>query len=327
MVLYLDDNDVHTLLPMEACLRVIEDLFGQEGEGLVENRTRQHIWLPGGGFHRLMMGAAFGFNAFGLKTYAARGRGTGGRGPRYLVLLYDFESGGLSAIVEARRLGELRTGAAAGVATKYLARPDATSVGMIGTGREARAQLEAMCGVRPVTQVKAFSRTAERREGFAKEMSGKLGVEVTPVDSAVECVRGADIVVTITSSNTPVLEGAWLEPGMHVNAIGATSLFRRELDEDAITHAGVIVVENLEHTQHECGELIYAAERGSLRWSQVVELSRIVSGQAPGRRDAEEITLFDSLGVAAEDVAGAAFVLQQARERGMGKEVPIPDIL
>ncbi len=223
-------------------------------------------------------------------------------------------------------LGELRTGAVAALATKYMAKAEAASIGIIGTGREGRAQLEAMCTVRPIRSVKAYSRTEERRNGFATEMSGKLGIEVTPVGTAVECVRDADIVITITSTSTPVLEGAWLQPGMHINAIGATSLIRRELDEDAIRRSERIVVESREQAQEECGELIYASERGLLRWHRVHELSQIVSGAVPGRAGPDEITLFDSLGVASEDVAAAAYVLQKARERNMGREVDIPEM-
>lgn len=325
-MLYLSNEDVNTLLPMKHCLQVMDDLFRQEADGLVENRARQTVQLRagggwgGGGFHRLMMGAAFGFGAFGYKSYTPSRPG----GMRYYVVLHDLETGALSAFVEAKRLGELRTGAAAGIATKYLARPDAIRVAMIGTGREARAQLEAMCGVRPIRRVKAFSRTAERREAFAKEMSAKLEIEVVPVESGQECVREADIVVTITSASTPVLEGAWLEPGMHVNAVGATSVIRREIDEEAVKRAGCIVVESREQAQDECGELIFAAERGLLRWNRVLELSQVVSGSAPGRQSAEEITLFDSLGIAAEDVAAAAYAVQRARERGLGREIDIP---
>jgi ornithine cyclodeaminase/alanine dehydrogenase-like protein (mu-crystallin family) len=324
-MLYLDDNDVDTLLPMKDCLEVIETLFRQESEGLVENRPRQTVQVRYG-FHRAMMGAAFGFNAFGLKTYTPSRLPDGRGGMRYLVLLYDFPTGALSAIVEARRLGELRTGAAAGVATKYLARPDAETVGMIGTGREARAQLDAMCGVRPVKRVRAYSRTPERREAFAQEMSARFGIEVTAVASGEEAVRGADIVVTITSTNTPVLEGAWLQPGTHLNAVGATSIARREIDEEAVRRADRVVVESREQAQQECGELIYAAERGMLRWNRVLELGQVVGGEAGRRTGADEITLFDSLGVGSEDVAAAACVLQRARERGMGREVPIPEI-
>jgi ornithine cyclodeaminase/alanine dehydrogenase-like protein (mu-crystallin family) len=319
-MLYLSDADVNDLLPMKDCVDVMERLYLQEAEGLVENKPRQTVQLQQG-FHRLMMGAAYGFGAFGFKSYTPSRPG----GMRYYVVLHDLATGALSAIVEAKRLGELRTGAAAGLATKYMAREDATSIGIIGTGREARAQIAAMCAVRPIRSVRAFSRSAERREAFAKEMSAAYDINVTPVESAQEVVRGADIVITITSANSPVLEGAWLEPGQHLNAVGATSIARREIDEEVVKRAGVVVVENREQAQDECGELIFASERGALRWNRVHELATVVSGATKGRTSPEEITLFDSLGVASEDVAAASVVLQRAREQGRGVSVPIPE--
>ena len=325
-MLYLSNEDINALLPMRECIQVLEDVFRQEAEGLVENRARQTVQLESGGgtggFHRLMMGAAFGSGAFGFKSYTPSRPG----GMRYYVLLHDLKTGALSAFVEAKRLGELRTGGVAGLATKYMSRPDASCVGIIGTGREARAQIDAMCCVRPIKQVKAYSRNTERREAFAREMSVKHKIEVVPVESGAECVRDVDIVITITSASSPVLEGAWLQSGMHVNAIGATSLIRRELDEEAVRRSQRIVVESLEQARDECGELIYAAERGILRWHRVLELSQVVSGAAPGRASADEITLFDSLGVASEDVAIAAYVLEKARSQGRGREIDIPEM-
>jgi ornithine cyclodeaminase/alanine dehydrogenase-like protein (mu-crystallin family) len=243
---------------------------------------------------------------------------------RYYVLLHDLATGALTAFVEAKRLGELRTGAVSGLATKYMARADASRVGIIGTGREARAQIDAMVAVRPIQLVKAFSRGAEHREAFAKEIATRHNMEVVPVDTAAEAIRDTDIVITITSASAPVLQGDWLEPGQHLNAIGATSLIRREIDDTAVRRSDRIVVESREQAQIECGELIYAAERGLLRWHRVHELSQVVSGVTPGRTNADEITLFDSLGVASEDVATASYVLKKAREQGRGREVDIP---
>jgi ornithine cyclodeaminase/alanine dehydrogenase-like protein (mu-crystallin family) len=184
-----------------------------------------------------------------------------------------------------------------------------------------------MLQVRPIKTARCYSRSAEKREAFAAEMSAKFGVPVEPVESGAACVAGMDVVCTITSANDPVLKGEWLEPGMHLNAIGATSLYRREVDEQAVKRSGTIVVENRDQAKHECGELIYAAERGILRWSRVHELGQVVSGAVPGRRAQDEITQFNGLGVASEDVAVAAYVHKLALERGMGVELPIPDRL
>ncbi|HEV7665941.1 MAG TPA: ornithine cyclodeaminase family protein [Chloroflexota bacterium] len=321
MVLYLNDTDVQQLLPMDTCIEVMEEVFQDAANGLTENRPRQHLALPSGGFHRVMAGGAYGprFGAFGLKSYAAvKG------GPRYMVLLYDAATANLSAIVEAKYLGQVRTGAVAGLATRHMARPDATQLAMIGTGREARSQLEAMVAVRSIQRVTCYSRTAERRDAFAQEMSARFDVEVTAFDTAEACVSGADIVCTITSTNTPVFFGAWLQPGMHLNAVGATSLYRQEIDAETVRRADTVVVEDVEQAREECGELIYAAERGLLRWPTVVELRHVVSGVQPGRRSAEAITLYNALGVASEDVAAAAYVYQQAQRNACGIELPIP---
>lgn len=321
MVLYLNDADVQQLLPMATCIDVMERVFKDAAGGLTENRPRQHLSLPSGGFHRLMAGGAYGpaFGAFGLKSYAAvKG------GPRYLVLLYDASTANLTAIVEARYLGQVRTGAAAGLATRYMARREATSLAMIGTGREARSQLEAMIAVRHIERVTCFSRTAEKREAFAREMSARFDLQVQVFDTAEACVAGADIVCTITSTNTPVFFGQWLTPGVHVNAVGATSLYRQEIDLETVRRADTVVVEDVDQAKDECGELIYAAERGVLRWPNVLELRHVVSGMMRGRRSAEAVTLYDALGVASEDVAAAAHVYQRARQQGIGVELPIP---
>jgi alanine dehydrogenase len=319
MVMYLTDADVQALLPMRTCIDVLERTFRDAAEGLTESRPRQHLSLPGGGFHRLMAGGAYGFDAFGLKSYAAVGRG-----PRYMVLLYEASTSDLQAIVEAKFLGQVRTGAVAGLATRLLSRADARRLAIIGTGREARAQCEAMLAVRSFQHVTCYSRTVERRTQFAEEMSGRFDVPVEALETAEACVAGADVICTITSTNTPVLDGSWLEPGVHVNAVGATSLYRREVDERVVQRANTVVVEDMDQAKDECGELIYAAERGLLRWSRVLELHELVSGAHPGRRDASDITLFDALGVASEDVACAAYVYQQAKASGRGVELPIP---
>jgi ornithine cyclodeaminase/alanine dehydrogenase-like protein (mu-crystallin family) len=210
------------------------------------------------------------------------------------------------------------------VAAKYLARPDATTLGIVGTGREARAQLTALAAVRKLTKVKAFSRNAQNREAYAREMSERLKLDIEPVDSAEACVRDSDMVVTITSANEPVVSGEWLSEGTFVCGVGATGMYRRELDEVAVARAKTVVVESMPVAQGECGELIYAASRGKLRWSQVHELKDIVSGRIAAREHESDITLFDSIGTGAQDVAVAAVALKKAREKGIGLELPLP---
>ena len=319
MAIFLTNEEVRSLLPMRECVDIMERVFRDEADGKAVNLPRQHMPLPVG-MHRTVSGVAHGFGVYGMKTYGSV-RKEGWRRTRYLVLLYSLEDGLLEAIMEARDLGQIRTGAVAGMATKHLAPAGAHTVGIVGTGWEARAQMEAMSVVRDITHVKAYSRSAEHRETFAAEMRERLGLDVDPVATPEECVRDADIVITVTSANEPVLEGSWIAPGSHINAVGATTKQRRELDLEAVRRAGLVVVEQMEQAKADCGELIYAAESGGFDWDAAVLLKDIVSGVVQ-RPAGEAITLFDSLGVATEDLAAAAFVAQQAREQGIGQELP-----
>jgi alanine dehydrogenase len=314
VVLYLRDAEVRELLSVDEGNQLIEDLFIQESQGKVENRPTTELRLPKGVF-RLKAGGTYQYNTFGFKAYPFGGR--------YTVFVYDLDTG-LDGIVEARGMTEVRTGAVSAVATKYMARADAETMGIIGTGREARAQLAALCRVRNFRKIKAFSRSAENRQTFAAEMSKTLEIEVIPVDSGAECVRDADVVTTITGARDPVLEGAWLREGTHINAVGATTPERRELDEEAVARCGTIVVEHLPQAQAECGELLYLVERGRLDWKQVHEMKDVIAGAVPGRTRPDEITLLDSIGVGAEDVALATYVLKKARSlsKEIGVEMP-----
>ena len=312
MVLYIRDAECRDLIDGDECIQLIEDLFRQEGEGKVENRPTTELKLPKG-ILRLKAGGTYGLNTFGFKAYPAGGR--------YLVFVYDLDTG-LDGIVEARGLTEARTGAVSALGTRYMARPGSETMGIIGTGREARAQLNYIAKVAPLKLVKAYSRSAENRETFAKEMSGKLGFEVRAVDSAEECVKDVDIVTTITNANAPVMEGAWLSPGTHVNAVGATTPNRRELDDEAVSRAATVVVEHLPQAKEECGELLHAEANGLFSWSQVVELKDVLDGSVKVRSADGDITLFDTIGVGAEDVAVATYALKRARARGVGIELP-----
>ena len=319
MALYLNDKEVAELLPMVECIDVLEKVFSYAGEGLGENKPKSRIRLPGGFFH-FMAAATVGpdLSGFGYKAYSSFPSGTG----KFLVMLYHAETGELLSVMDAGFLGQIRTGAASGLATRFMARPDASTVGIIGTGYQARTQLEAVCAVRDVKLVRAFSRTPERREAFASRMSQRLDVEVVPVESAQECIGDADIAITITSSREPVLKGEWLNDGAHMNAAGSNHWMRREIDTEAVQRASVIVVDDLEQARIECGDLIWPGERGVFRWSMAHELKDVVSGKVAGRPENGSITLFESQGVAIEDVAAALHVYRKAKERGIGVELP-----
>lgn len=301
---------------MDQCVQLVENVFQQAGQGQTVNQSRRRIRLPAG-YQHVMNAAVLGSGAVGLKAYVS-----GGGPSRSVVVLWDSESGALLAIMQAQRLGQVRTGAASGVATKYMARPDASTVGLFGTGNQAITQLEAVCAVRPVRQVRCYSRTPERRETFARRMASTLKLDVRPVSTADECVAGADIVIAITNSSEPVFNGEKLKPGAHVNAAGSNSWTRREVDEATVRRSSLVAVDDLPQAKVECGELIYAVERGIFRWEQAVELGEVVAGRVPGRSSDDAITLFESQGIATEDVVAALHVYSMARERGLGTELP-----
>ena len=231
---------------------------------------------------------------------------------RFLVPLFQVDSGELLALIEADYLGQIRTGAASGLATKLLARADASKIGIIGTGLQSRTQLHALALVRTITGVRAFSRTPEHRERFAKDMTAQLGFPVVAVASAQEAVRGADIVVTSTTSTEPVLDGSWLTPGMHINAIGANFPQKHELDGTAVRRCDIIVADSREQSKIEAGDLIQMYGDDKRRWDNVTELSEIVAGKAPGRSNPEQITLFKSNGIAIEDIVVAGRIYEIA---------------
>ena len=316
MALFLNEREVAQLLPMKECVDVLEEAFAHAGAGQVENKPRSRIRMPGGFFH-FMAAADAGHGVFGYKAYPSFAGGA-----KMLVMLYDFESGELLACLEAGRLGQIRTGAASGLATRHMARANASSVGIIGSGFQARSQLEAICAVRDIKEARVFSRRPERREDFARRMGEALSLEITPVASAQDCVAGMDVVVTITSARDPVLEGEWLKPGAHVNAAGGNHWMRREVDEATVTRADLIVVDDLEQAKVECGDLLYPQGRGTFRWEMVHELREVIAGRVPGRPSDQSVTLFESMGVALEDIAAAQLVYRKAREQGLGQELP-----
>lgn len=231
------------------------------------------------------------------------------------MLLFDVESGALVALIEADMLGRLRTGAATGLATRYLARPDARRVGIYGAGRQAATQLMAVCAIRDIAEARVYSPTRERREAFARRMVETLGIPVHAVDRPEAVAEEADILITITSAREPVLRGAWLRPGVHINAAGSNAWIRRELDEEAIVRADLIVIDSRDQGKGEAGDLLEPLERGRLQWERIHELKDVVAGRVQ-RTHPDQITLFKSLGIALEDVAVAALVYERARARG-----------
>jgi ornithine cyclodeaminase/alanine dehydrogenase-like protein (mu-crystallin family) len=265
----------------------------------------------------LMAAALPAANALGLKAYTTiRGQA------RFHFWLYELTTGALLAVMEANRLGQRRTGAASGVATRHLALTEAATLGLFGAGWQAESQLEAVCAVRDIREARVYSRSAERREAFAARMSASLGVAVRTVEEPRAAVEGAEIVTTATSSREPVLLGEWLEPGMHLNVVGSNSLLKREVDDAAVERADVLVVDARDHIRLEGGDLLGPLERGRIFPEALRELGEVVAGRTQGRGRPEEITLFKSHGLALEDVAVGAYVYREARAQGIGVELP-----
>lgn len=312
MALFLNDAEVTSLLSTVECVDILDDLFMQEAQGKVENLARRRARLSRGVLME-MGGVVLGSGVAGVRFYGAGGKN--------LTTILNADGGAVEAVLETPTLSTMRTGAASGLATKYLAQPHASTVGIIGVGRQASYQLEAVCAVRPVKKVKVFSRTAEKRDAWAKEIAAKLELEVIPVDSADEAVHESRIIITITNSSTPVFDGEAVEPGTHINAAGSNSWQRREIDNTTIHRSALVVVDNVEQAKTECGELIHAAEQGVFRWSQAVELKDVVAGHFSRPFDTA-VTLFESQGLGIEDVACCAVVIRKARELGIGTELP-----
>lgn len=265
-----------------------------------------------------MGGTAESFEAAGLKTYLS----VPGAGPtQMVVLVFDISSPEPVAMIAANALGQIRTGAASGVATRYMARGDAKTAGVIGSGYQARTQLAALCAVRPIQHCWVYSRTPERREEFAREMANELGIEVLAVNSAEAAVRDASVVSVITNAQDPVVDGAAFAPGSHINAAGSNSRSRRELDETTVSRSSRVVVDDLPQAMIESGDLIWAAEHGVFQWDQACELGEVVTGKVEGRPNTKAITLFESQGIGTEDVAAGMYVYRRAVEEEVGQEV------
>ncbi len=316
MALHLTEHDVAGLLTMDLALECVEKVHLALGAGGV-NLPRRRLPTPGGMLHD-MAASLPGHDVFGVKLYA-----TGHGAPRFLVLLYRGSTSELLALIEADQLGRMRTGAASGVATRHMAREDARVLGLIGTGGQALTQAMAICAVRPIERVLVFGRDPDRRAQFVESLSREVTAEVVAVEAPRAAIEPADVVATMTSSALPVFDGAWLKPGTHVNAAGSNHLKRREIDGTTIRRAARIVADSVEQAQIESGDLAAAVTDGLVDWPSVIDLTDVVCGNVPGRADRDEITLFESHGLAAWDVATAVALYDLALERGLGHSVPL----
>ncbi len=294
-MLYFTERDVRRLLPMRETIARMREVFAALAEGTAQNQVRRRLVLPTGSVLHQMAGAFKGY--FGTKIYATNPRS----GAHFAFILYASGTAKPLALFEANWLGQIRTGAVTGFATDLLAPREARTLGLIGSGFQARSQVEAVHAVRPLQRVRVWSRTVEGRERFAREIAAELRIAVEPASSAEEAVRDAAIVVTAASAKEPLFEADWVESGAHVNAVGANNLKRRELPDALLRRAGLIAVDSVEQARVESGDLA-----GILDDPRVIEL-KDVRERPPG------ITIFKSLGLAVEDVAAAAYVYEAGK--------------
>jgi ornithine cyclodeaminase len=327
-VLVLDGEAVTRLLPMAECIEVMREALAAlaRGEALVPLRTVMRV--PGvSGFLGLMPGyiaphegkdGALGMKAVSVfPGNAKRGIDT----HQGAVLLFEADTGRLSALLDGAAITAIRTAAVSGVATDQLARPDSSELAILGAGVQARTHIEAVAAVRPLRRVRIWSRSSGRAAALASELGPRFSFSIEAVPSAQDAVRNADIVATVTASPEPILERGWLKEGVHINAVGSSIPTSREIDT-ATMAAARLFVDRRESALAEAGDLLIPILEGALKGDHVqAELGEVIIGKIAGRRSPRELTLFKSLGIAVEDVASAAYVVRRARETGTGQTV------
>lgn len=325
-VLIADQKLVTELLPMDEAVGVMREALTMLARGEVIMPLRQVLVLPGGDRSMALMPSyAAGLEAVGAKVITGfpGNFGTGWDTHQGVVLVFDTERGLLRAVVDATSITAVRTAAVSGLVTDLLARPDAGDLAVIGAGTQAYTHLQAMTAVRPVRRVRVFSVPAESAATFAERESRLTGLTVEVAATAEEAVAGADLICTTTTSPEPVVLGAWVSPGAHINAVGAYSPSTRELDSDLVARSR-LYADRRESLLSEAGEFLIPKGEGLIGDDHIVaEVGEVLLGEAPARTSPDEITLFKSLGIAVEDLAAAHHVYSKARERGLGTWVEI----
>jgi ornithine cyclodeaminase/alanine dehydrogenase len=314
--LFLTEDEVREVLTMRRAIDAVEEAFRQLAEGGAQNVPRSRAHGKGVMLHTLSASADY-LGLVGWKAYT-----TSASGARFHVALYDAAGGAMVALLEADHLGRMRTGAASGVATDHMARRDAQRVGVLGSGRQARTQLEAVCVVRGITQAYVYSPDPEHRERFAEEMEPVCKTEVVPVDRPREAVEDCGIVITATTSSEPLFDGQLIAEGVHLNVVGSNFLHKAEVDAVTVRRSSPIVCDSIDQCRLEAGDFVEALEAGNIHWSQIYELADVVAGRHTGRARQEDVTLFKSVGLGIEDVAVAARVLEIARTERLGRVLP-----
>jgi len=316
-MLIISDSEVRELLKMQDCIDLLKTLFNDHLNPQTQLMVRQRLPLPSGSL-QVMGGVIPYYRAAGLKTYISI---PGSKSAQMVVVLFGTESAEPLAIISANALGQIRTGAVSGLATDYMAKSDAKTVSVIGSGFQAFTQMEAVCKVRKINKAFVYSRNQKSREAFANRMSSYLDIDVSATKSSDEAVVSAEIICTITNSADPVLNGTSINLGSHINAAGSNNSTRRELDAFTIQRSSVIVVDDIDQAKIEAGDLIGVQNQGVFKWEDILSLSEVVSQKSLGRSDNQEITLFESQGIGTEDVITAMHVYHMALENKIGEKV------
>lgn len=317
MALFLTEKEVSRLLTVGMAIEAVESAHRDLALGQALDTPRARSRLPQTVLH-ILQGALPAQGVLGYKAYTSNRSGN-----RFLVHLFDAASGELKAVLEADTLGMLRTGAASGVAAKWLARPDSRVAGVFGSGWQAEGQVRAICAALPLAEVKVWARRADQLADFCARMCEVTGVRVVPAANPEATVRDSDLVATVTTAAQPLFAAEWLAEGTHVNAAGSNALIRQELSEAAVRRCGLVCVDSVATALAEAGDLLPLLEKGRLQARQLVELGEVICGRHAGRSDAEQITLFESQGMAIQDLAVALRVLRAAEQQGVGREIPL----
>lgn len=321
-VLIVNQEEVPRLLPMAECMEAMAKALAALARGEALLPLRSILWLPEkvGGLG-LMPAALLPDRVAGVKaiTFFPGNEGTELDTHQGAVLLFETERGRLLAMMDATSITAIRTAAVSGVATRLLARAEAGDLAILGSGTQARTHLEAMRTAREIRRVRVASKNLERARVFAERESGKHSMAIEPVASVREAVAGADIICTATSSREPVLLGEWISPGAHVNAVGSSVPFARELDTAAVLRSR-LYVDRRESALNEAGDFLIPKKEGAIGDDHIVgEIGEILAGRLQGRRSPDEVTLFKSLGLAVEDVASARHIYEKAKASGTGR--------
>jgi ornithine cyclodeaminase/alanine dehydrogenase-like protein (mu-crystallin family) len=315
MALILRESDVQDLIEMDDVIAAVDNAMRELGEGDALNEPRRRAFAPGG-LLNVMFASYPGGKCTGLKAYTVSDGHV-----RFMVAMFKLD-GALEALIESDFMGAYRTGAATAVAVRALGSAIPAKIALIGTGWQASTQALALSRVVEIDQLRVYSRNAEKRTSFAEEQAEQLGVETVAAETAEAAVRGADIVVTVTTSHAPVIEAEWVEPHAVVAAVGSNFRNRAEIPSELVQRAQTVVVDQLVAAQLESGDLIQAAEAGRFDWNEAVELGSVVAGRWE-RPDRPGITLFESHGLALWDLAAASVVVEAARQRGGYEEIEL----